>query len=959
MSLPDAQDATQLVREFKVNNMSTGHHELENPADGFFERNFKALTGYTPMRWQTRLFQDHFLAGDLPDAVSIPTGLGKTAVMAVWLIALAWQMRYAPALTLPRRMVYVVDRRVVVDQATEFAETLRANLVQPQAAELRAALFLEERELPISTLRGKFVDNRQWLDDPARSAIIVGTVDMIGSRLLFGGYGVSPKMRPYHAGLLGVDALIILDEAHLVPPFESLLAAIDGEPQRYCATSEVDRALVPPFQLLSLSATGRERAGEVFHLVGSVEEPKGRRGDLDDDIAVERLSARKAVSFVEAGSSELSEALAEQAWRLTDEGRLPLRCLVFSHIREVAEKAQELVQKRLGAEHKANTELLVGARRVREREDAKQRLEVLGFLAGKPVPREKPVFLFATSAGEVGIDLDADHMVCDLVEWERMAQRLGRVNRRGEGDAKVRVVLDSLPKAVSDALARSDTSRTDKDRKILGQHEDRVLHRSAMKAPFEGLVSTAEGRFDASPGALRQLSIRAETDPTLKQAIVAATTPAPLRPALTRAVVDAWAMTSLEEHTGRPDIEPWLRGWVNDRPQTTLVWRTHLPVRSDGVAASKRDVEDFFEAAPPHVSEGLETEAYRVLQWLVKRCEAFPPEERERDEPAVPPLRRSDTLGFVLSGANKLREVLRVAEFLGDAAKEEAKRIEATLAGTVLVLDARVGGLAMGLLNEQADEVPLTADAGASWGLADDGQPLVRFRVRDADPADADPNWSERFRFATQRDDEGANERWLFVDRWRGDSANERDRAIARTPQLLHEHQSWAERKARQLAQRLGLGSPWADVLALAARLHDEGKRAERWQRAFKAPRGAIYAKTRGPISQQLLDGYRHEFGSLSYAERDEEFKRLPDDLKDMVLHLIAAHHGQARPVIGTRSCEDAAPPALTERARDVAMRFARLHERWGPWGLVWWESLLRAADQQASREHDERKEGI
>ncbi len=34
-----------------------------------------------------------------------------------------------------------------------------------------------------------------------------------------------------------------------------------------------------------------------------------------------------------------------------------------------------------------------------------------------------------------------------------------------------------------------------------------------------------------------------------------------------------------------------------------------------------------------------------------------------------------------------------------------------------------------------------------------------------------------------------------------------------------------------------------------------------------------------------------------------------------------------------------------------MALRFARLQKRWGPWGLAWWEALLRAADQQASRD--------
>jgi CRISPR-associated endonuclease/helicase Cas3 len=40
-------------------------------------------------------------------------------------------------------------------------------------------------------------------------------------------------------------------------------------------------------------------------------------------------------------------------------------------------------------------------------------------------------------------------------------------------------------------------------------------------------------------------------------------------------------------------------------------------------------------------------------------------------------------------------------------------------------------------------------------------------------------------------------------------------------------------------------------------------------------------------------------------------------------------------------------------RAGEVALRFAALQRRWGPWGLVWWEALLRAADILASREND------
>ena len=71
------------------------------------------------------------------------------------------------------------------------------------------------------------------------------------------------------------------------------------------------------------------------------------------------------------------------------------------------------------------------------------------------------------------------------------------------------------------------------------------------------------------------------------------------------------------------------------------------------------------------------------------------------------------------------------------------------------------------------------------------------------------------------------------------------------------------------------------------------------------------------------------------------------------MLHLVAAHHGGARPLISTQGCEDAPPSALEDRARDVALRFARLQKDWGPWGLAWWEALLRAADQEASRDNE------
>ncbi|WP_447972940.1 type I-G CRISPR-associated helicase/endonuclease Cas3g [Nitrospira sp. Kam-Ns4a] len=902
--------------------------------------------GESPFPWQEELLY-RMLDGEIPEVVDIPTGLGKTAVMAIWLVARARGAK------LPRRLAYVVDRRAVVDQATDVALGLRA-FVNGNPNIKRALGLREDQSLPISTLRGQYVDNREWLEDPAAPAIIVGTVDMIGSRLLFEGYGVSRKMRSYHAGLLGADALVVLDEAHLVPPFEHLLRSVatDGG-LRPC------NALVPPFRLLALSATGRARSGNVVGLTAN---------DLQHEILKTRLNAKKALR-IEAldGEGKLEDALAQQAWTLTDKGKKPARVLVYSDSREVAQKTKEAVEKLAKGDRKAgdlaveiDTELFVGGRRVFEREEAKERLKALGFIAGTKSGRSRPAFLFATSAGEVGVDLDADDMVCDLVAWERMVQRLGRVNRRGEGAAKVIVLVEPKPKASKrvqealDKLAR-DEEVDEKERKRVEGYEQKIREWENRQKPIELLRKNDDGSLDASTGALLDLKTRASTDEALRRILDDATTPEPLRPALTRPLVEAWAMTSLEKHPGRPAIQPWLRGWIeNDPPQTAIVWRTHLPVRAGGARPSKKEIEAFFEAAPPHTSEILETETSRVVKWIAARAESvrtYQVETQQETDTGESPLREQEVVAFVLEPDGGLRKSLTFGEIEAPDDEKGETKLDELLAGATLILDARLAGLEHGLLDDKESSLPRTADDGQAWL----GEGAVGFRVRRVEAGSAsksDRNWRERFRIACEMTEDGEATRWLIVEKWRSDAATEEDRSAA-NPQLLDEHQCWTERRARALATALGFSKQYQDLLALAARLHDEGKRARRWQMAFNAPTDGVYAKTEGPINYRLLDGYRHELGSLLRVEDDERIRKLSDEDRDLVLHLIAAHHGFARPVIGTSGCEDKPPSVLEEKAAEVALRFARLQARWGPWGLAWWEALLRASDQQASRDND------
>jgi CRISPR-associated endonuclease/helicase Cas3 len=930
-----------------------------------FDLHFAALTGFAPFCWQKRLFHQHFMTGKPPSALDLPTGLGKTSVMAIWLIARAHGAK------LSRRLIYVVDRRAVVDQATAEAEKLRkalegeaehfgawdeSTLAQSKqtAAELKKMLGFNKRKLPISTLRGAHVDNREWLDDPAVPAIIVGTVDMIGSRLLFSGYGLSRKMRPYHAGLLGADALVVLDEAHLVPPFAHLLRAIEQDASLR-PTDEADRALLPRFVVLPLSATQRDPgAGEDGRAPFRLEKEDWKA----DRVTKHRLEAKKRLRLEPLAGKDQDKQLADAARALaTKDGKLS-RVAVFCDRRDKTENGggpsaqgvKDELEKLAKGDKKTGrdkleihpVEMLVGARRVHEREKVEESLRSLGFI-GEKKPLDRPAFLIATSAGEVGVDIDADHMVCDLVPWERMVQRLGRVNRRGEGNAKIKVFWS----AVKDANSPNEAER-------------RALIAFKSKAIIENLPQV-EGAHDASPGTLRQFAESARQDAALKALIDAATTPEPLRPALNRALADAWSMTSLETHTGRPEVAPWLRGWVEDRPQTTVVWRTHLPMRLDDRGRTilpKNEIEDFFEAAPPHESEKLETETYRVVSWLQDRGNALlkrkqgAPEDDATDinneasvaegvdaeqptEQAAPQARkpaRDDTVALILSPSADYERHLTLGYLVQERRGKEKDDFEDKLVGKILVMDARFGGLKDGLLDAASDEAPKTADAFEEWNEQ------ARFRVqRRSDlttpPGEQDGRWRFEDDFVLRRNNEGDPSEWLIVEHFRDGAQKEDARSISK-PQELTAHQDWTRSAMLRIAKAVGLLSAAANALAVGASLHDEGKKAPRWQRAFNAPHDAKkfglcgpLAKTLGPINQAILGGYRHEFGSLPCIEENAE---LPQDWRELVLHLVAAHHGRARPVIDTRGCEDGPPSLLEERARAVALRFAALQKRWG-----------------------------
>jgi CRISPR-associated endonuclease/helicase Cas3 len=830
-----------------------------------FNTAFGILTGNAPFPWQRELY-GLFAAGRFPATCSLPTGLGKTAIIPIWLIALATSLA-----NVPRRLVYVVNRRTVVDQATREAEKVRENLTQTHqlTAALRKLCAVEsDRPLAISTLRGQFADNGEWRSDPARPAIIVGTVDLIGSRLLFQGYRAGFRSRPLYAGFLGQDVLLVHDEAHLEPAFQELLTAIQREQARCC---EFRR-----FHVVELSATSRA-GGESFRLSPA---------DHENETVQKRIRAEKKMTLHPIGDPKiLAERIAQLA---VDHKESKQAILIF--VRKVEDVA--LVVKRLP---KGFTAQLTGTLRGLERDALLNNPVFARFLPGAESGGET-VFLVCTSAGEVGVNISADHLVCDLTPLDSMAQRFGRVNRFGEGSARINLVH---PAEFDD-----------------GNEYD--IHCEKTLALLQRLGG------DACPAALGEMM-----QSLTEEERSAAFSPRPIILPTSDILFDAWALTTIREDLpGRPAVAAYLHGLSEgETPETQVAWREEVERLADADLAGD-ELADLLSDYPLKPHELLRDRSDRVHKQLVELAK----EHGERPAWLV------DEKGEM--------ETVRLEELV-----QQRERLNYRL----VVLPPAVGGLAAGMLDGKAEY-----DAAARYDVADDWRDeagnQLRLRVWDDEPA---PSGMRLVRtLDTKPDSEEAEEgpvserrfwRWYVRPRVADDDGSK----TAQQSIPLNTHLRDVESVATQITDALQLPDSIRQALIVAARCHDLGKNRPLWQWSIgNLDLANPLAKSGGQqLRPDTKTRFRHEFGSLLDIQGEEAFKGLSAEIQDLVLHLIAAHHGRGRPHFPAEEAFDPGhcEAVAAEQARQGPRRFDRLQHTFGRWGLAYLESLLRAADVQAS----------
>src|SRR5690606_40230216 len=93
-----------------------------------FDAFYHELRGSAAFPWQ-RMLAERVTTGEWPACIDLPTASGKTACIDIAVFALACQAdRPIGERTAPRRIFFVVDRRIVVDEAFSRARRIARGL---------------------------------------------------------------------------------------------------------------------------------------------------------------------------------------------------------------------------------------------------------------------------------------------------------------------------------------------------------------------------------------------------------------------------------------------------------------------------------------------------------------------------------------------------------------------------------------------------------------------------------------------------------------------------------------------------------------------------------------------------------------------------------------------------------------------------------------------------------------
>lgn len=927
-----------------------------------FAAYFSALWAQEPFPWQQRLASQVCTQGTWPAGLDLPTAAGKTATIDIAVFHLAWAADQGAARRAAARIAFVVDRRLVVDSAYERAQELAGRLADAAedggasgsilgrvAARLLTLAETGGPPLRVARLRGGMPREPDWARTPAQPTVLLSTVDQVGSRLLFRGYGVSDSMKPVHAGLLGTDTLLLLDEAHLSQPFAETCQGL-----RRLGTGATGPAVV------ALSATPTGTQGERFGL---------DQADSTSATLQARLEASKPARLVpltvrEADIHALAAAYVEEALALagllpgagaaSPAVRRPVVAVVVNRVRR-ARVVFETLRSRLasaGLDGEADVVLLTG--RVRDLDRDAILKDYLPRMRAQrtPDPSARPLFVVATQCIEAGADLDFDTLVTEIAPLDSLRQRFGRLNRLGR----------PLPAAAAILAARDQRAQAARD----------AVYGTASAGTWAYLEGVATGQHqpvvDFGITGFR-VPPAAELAPLLA--------PRAQAPVLLPAHQEAWRQTAPVPAVD-PDPALFLHGPAAGPAEVSVVWRADLPP-VDTAEAARQQWMPRVQACPPVGLEALTVpiwEAHRLLGGVgaagrenLADVEGLPEPEGQELRRGRPALRWTGSSDQPAQGvlAEDVRpgDVLVVPASYGGSDRwgwDPATTRPVADIAELAILRARgrlvlrvCESLLVAELARLRGDMAAAGHAAAAAEAEDAWARLARAldALRDAasgelvDALLAQPELPPRWQIwlASMRQHQGRLEaRWLSdprevivaaarpvpraeIERLAavgasaevgseapsppgGEAATEDDRGsfAPRRAVGLQEHSRGVADRARAYAAQAGLAPDLQDDLELAGLLHDAGKAEPAFQ-VWLAGGDELAAWAEEPLAKSglvrpddraarrragLPSGARHEVGSVLLAL---EHPRLADAHDpELVLYLVGTHHGHGRP---------------------------------------------------------------
>jgi CRISPR-associated endonuclease/helicase Cas3 len=420
--------------------------------------------GYEPYGYQARIAQY-----GLPSVVEAPTGTGKTGIILAWL----WRRLYAAPDSTPRRLVYALPQRSMVDQVAGETRRWLVNLGLTEQVALHVVMG------------GAGESQRQWRLDMHQPAIVVGTVDTLISKALNRGYGIGRASYPIDCALVTNGAHWVIDEIQLCRESTTTL-------RQLAAFAKAFRS-AEPFGLTCMSAMVPEglletvdnpRRGDVVGIL-----PEERTGELEV-----RLGAARTIRRLDAGPGDY-KAIAAAA---RDRHRAGTLTLVVLNTIEAARAVYWALRG-------GPTECILLHSRFR----ALERAELMAAVTGQPEDR----IVVATQIVEAGIDLSAAVLITETAPWPSLVQRAGQCNRAGlVPDAELWWVRPARPHPYehADVDASSTELASLADRAVTGEDllnrdvavtetQVAVLRRSDYTALFDTAPDPSGADVDISP----------------------------------------------------------------------------------------------------------------------------------------------------------------------------------------------------------------------------------------------------------------------------------------------------------------------------------------------------------------------------------------------------------------------------------------------------------------------------